>query len=87
MVEKQNAVGYDYFCGVVDEEDEGVYCEHCHYDMHWNAFGDAVVCDECGWEMSREEFFNYIGAEAKPRCYSCDEHYPQCKETCGEFIN
>jgi len=80
----ENPAGYDYLCGASDEEGNGVYCENCDYLLHCDIFGN-YVCDSCGREYSRAEYFNMIGADNKPACLECEENYPKCKGICEVY--
>jgi len=62
---------------VYDEDGNEVNCDYCHAEMKFK--GGQYVCLECGQVMSREVFFNYIGAEPPgSECVTCDNLYPGC---------
>lgn len=65
-----------------DEEGESAVCELCDGELRWNGY-DGYVCKECGHEMSRSDYLNYIGANPPDgQCYHCSTNYPFCKKEC-----
>ncbi len=77
--------GYDIHLDreAFDEDEYSVDCESCGATLCWSLDGQRLVCPACGWEMSRADFFDCIGADAPDdSCKRCAEFYPQCKETC-----
>lgn len=68
--------------GAYDEDGNQVYCSWCDGEMKWNPEAQNWYCTECGTEMNREDYFNYIGAMSESCCLSCSENYPFCRSTC-----
>lgn len=68
---------YDGYDEVYDEDGYEVLCDMCTGEIKWK---DGVyVCPKCGQIMSREVFFNYIGADPPgEECVHCDNLYPGC---------
>ena len=62
---------------VYDEDGNSVFCDGCGGEIKWK--NGVYICPSCGKTMSREEFFNYIGAEPPGKeCLTCDNLYPGC---------
>ncbi|MCI7026467.1 MAG: transposase [Clostridiales bacterium] len=70
-----------------DEEGMSVSCDRCDGEMRWSPTKRLWYCPECGQEMDRAEWFNYIGAEPPGAdCESsCCENYPFCKKHCTRY--
>jgi len=67
----------------IDEDKNSVDCESCGEQLYWSSDGRWLVCPSCGREMSRSDFFDYIGADIPDEhCQHCTERYPECKDTC-----
>lgn len=62
---------------VYDEHGDTVICDECGHEIYWK---DGIyVCPQCGKTMSRQVFFDYIGAMPPgPKCLTCDNLYPGC---------
>ncbi len=62
---------------VYDEDGDVVYCDRCGSEIKWK--DGQYTCPNCGQIMSREIFFNYIGADPPSEaCLTCDNLYPGC---------
>lgn len=72
---------YEWENGAYDEDGEGVVCKLCDGELRWN---DRIyVCKECGFEMNRQDYLKYIGANPPDeQCYQCITNYPFCKKEC-----
>lgn len=70
-----------------DDEGMSVSCDRCDGEMRWSPTKRLWYCPECGQEMDRAEWFNYIGAEPPGAdCESsCCENYPFCKKHCTRY--
>ena len=78
----------DWMNGGYDENGEEVLCDICDEGvMRWNEDAGVWVCDECGRTMTRQEYFDWIGANppGKKCLNSCCENYPFCKKYCCEY--
>lgn len=62
---------------VYNENGDAVYCDSCGEEIRWK---DGIYfCMGCGKRMSRQVFFDYIGATPPgPHCIDCDNPYPGC---------
>lgn len=71
-----------------DESGDAVICNICGDEMKWNPVGRKWYCPDCGQEMSRPIYFNYIGAEPPGvECLTnCCENYPFCKKVCERYL-
>lgn len=71
-----------------DEDGNAVLCEHCSSEMKWEPAQQIWYCSECGSEMNRSAYFQYIGAQPPgDMClFSCCENYPFCKKHCEHYI-
>ena len=68
--------GYD---DVYDEDGNEVSGAQCSSELLFNHNNGSYHCPSCNQELSREEFFNFIGAELPgPLCVSCGSSYPGC---------
>lgn len=81
-----NLSKYAEYEDVYDENGDTVRCDSCGFDIHWK---DGVyVCPSCGRIMSREVFFDYIGATPPgPRCIDCDNLYPGCMTCPYDYVD
>lgn len=71
---------------VYDEEGSFVPCDYCNGYIKWK--DGTYICSDCGQTMSRDVFFNYIGAEPPgPECLTCDNLYPGCVICHHGYIN
>lgn len=70
---------------VYDENGGAVYCE-CGAEICWR---DGVyICPQCGKTMSRQTFFDYIGAKPLGEaCLRCDNLYPGCMSCPYGYLN
>lgn len=71
-----------------DENGDSVCCDICGEEMRWHPDDGVWRCRECGQEMTRAVYFDYIGA-APPgsECLtSCRENYPFCKKYCERYF-
>lgn len=70
-----------------DENGDEVPCDICDRTMKWKPSRRLWTCSDCGREMKRAQFFNYIGADPpSTKCLSsCYENYPLCKRYCPFF--
>ena len=70
-----------------DENGNGVVCDRCGTGMRWKPEEMIWYCPDCGQEMDRPTYFNYIGAEPPTsECITnCCENYPFCKKYCERF--
>ena len=70
-----------------DEDGNAVCCDRCGGEMRWDPKGRSWRCPECGREMERIEYFDYIGAEPPgSECLTnCAENYPFCRRSCEWF--
>lgn len=67
-----HSVDYAY-----DEDENSVDCEWCRQPIVYK--DGEYYCPECDRTISRQEFFEYIGAEPPgSECYNCDNNYPVC---------
>lgn len=67
------------YSDVYTEDGDAVICENCGCDIMWNDETGEYMCPWCGHQLSRVEFFDYIGAEPPgSRCITCSELYPGC---------
>ena len=67
----------DEYDDVYTEDGDIVTCDFCGEEIKWK--NGEYVCLDCGQEMSRDVFFNYIGAEPPgDKCITCNELYPGC---------
>ena len=53
----------DLYSEVYDEDGNEVLCDICGSEIKWREEDGAYMCPECGQTFTREEFFNFIGAE------------------------
>ena len=74
----------DWANGAYDEDGSEAVCNICGEPLQWNPVMCNYCCEGCGREMSRAEFFNYIGAEPPSvKCLTnCEENYPLCRDGC-----
>lgn len=64
---------------VSDEQGLSVLCPSCDDQLYFNEAENIFVCLGCGYEMSRQDFLEYIGAEPPgEECKTCDSLYPGC---------
>lgn len=70
--------------GVYDEEGNAIYCSRCGEEYGYDRRKNDYYCRGCGERMSREEFFQYIGANPPGAdCLTyCRDDYPLCKQEC-----
>ena len=70
-----------------DENGESVLCDICSSEMKWNPKDRLWYCPECGRQMSRAVYFDYIGADPPGAdCLTnCRENYPFCKKHCERY--
>ena len=74
-----NYDGVPGYSDVFTEDGDEVFCDWCGIEIKWK--DGQYVCPNCGQEMTREIFFNYIGANPPGKeCITCDELYPGCME-------
>lgn len=67
------------FSEAYDEEGNSVCCPSCGDEMYFKDGTNTFVCLSCGYEMDRQEYFDYIGAEPPgEECKTCDSLYPGC---------
>ena len=67
------------FSEAYDEEGNSVCCPSCGDEMYFKDGTNIFVCLSCGYEMDRQEYFDYIGAEPPgEECKTCDSLYPGC---------
>lgn len=60
-----------------DEDGDSVNCEWCGQPIVIH--NGEYYCPECDRVYTRQEFFDYIGAEPPgPECLTCDNDYPSC---------
>lgn len=71
-----------------DENGDTVFCDICGGEMRWHPAKRQWYCRECGQEMSRPVYLNYIGAEPPGAdCLTnCRENYPFCKKSCERYL-
>lgn len=73
----EDAMNCSDYDDVYDETGDSVLCDYCHGEIKWK--DGRYVCPECGQVMTRDVFFNYIGAEPPgPECLTCGQPYPVC---------
>lgn len=67
-----------------DETGDDVSCDICEGTMMWDPDLRLWTCSDCGRQMNRAYYFNYIGAEPpNVKCLTnCHENYPLCKQYC-----
>lgn len=77
----------DWLNGAYDEYGNSVECRSCGGEIKWNPSARNWVCRECGEEMDRAGYFDYIGADPPGRdCLTnCMENYPFCKKYCDRY--
>lgn len=67
------------YADVYDEDGDSVICDFCGGRIKFE--NGEYVCPDCGQTMSRETFFNYIGADIPgDECLNCDSLYPGCTQ-------
>ncbi len=60
-----------------DEQGLSVLCPLCDDQLHFNEAENIFVCLGCGYEMSRQDFLEYINADVPgEECLTCDSLYP-----------
>lgn len=71
-----------------DEAGDAVLCDICGSEMKWSQAKNKWYCLDCGQEMSRAEYLDYIGAEPPgSECLTnCRENYPFCKKYCDRYL-
>lgn len=71
-----------------DENGEAVFCDICGGELKWNGESGIWCCRDCGQEMTRSVYFDFIGAEPPgAECLTnCRENYPFCKKTCDRYL-
>lgn len=71
-----------------DENGESVLCDICSSEIKWNPKERLWYCPECGQQMSRAVYFDYIGADPPGAdCLTnCCENYPFCKKYCALYL-
>lgn len=78
----------EWACSTYDEQGEAVYCDICGGELKWHPSENRWICKDCGQEMSRAVYFDYIGAEPPgSACLTnCRENYPFCKKYCDRYL-
>ena len=69
----------DQFEEAYDEEGDWVCCPNCGDQMYFKDSENIFACLACGYEMERQDFLDYIGADIPgEECKTCDSLYPGC---------
>ena len=71
-----------------DENGDSVFCDICGGEMKWRQSENQWRCQDCGQEMRRVVYFDYIGADPPgSECLTrCRENYPFCKKYCERYL-
>lgn len=70
-----------------DETGNAAVCGLCGAELRWNPVMECWYCPDCGQEMNRVEYFDFIGAQPPgAQCLTnCCENYPFCKKYCERY--
>ena len=70
-----------------DEEGHTVECDFCGTEIRFDDKKQLWVCKECGAEITRVKWFDWIGANppGKKCLTQCNENYPVCKIDCPYY--
>lgn len=70
-----------------DEDGNSVNCDICDGELKFNKRKCIWCCSDCGREMNRDLYFQYIGAEPSgEKCLKqCKTNYPFCKKKCKYY--
>lgn len=62
-----------------DEDGDSVTCPNCGDSLYFKEAENTYVCLSCGYELERDNFLDYIGADVPgEECKTCDNLYPGC---------
>ena len=71
-----------------DEEGDWVCCPNCGDQMYFKDSENIFVCLACGYEMERQDFLDYIGADIPgEECRTCSQKYPSCLDCEYGYMN